>query len=172
MNTTISLIVGMGRNRVIGLDGDLPWYLPNDLKNFKKVTMGCPVIMGRKTYESIVDRIGKPLPGRTNIVLTRNQDYKCESEICSSFTEGFVAAKQESPEEIFIIGGEGVYRSALEEDVIDKLYITNIDCEVEGDVFFPEVDLSKWKLISTEQCSKDERHEYDYCFNVYEKLRV
>jgi dihydrofolate reductase len=169
MNYTISLIVGMGDNRVIGRDGDLPWHLPNDLKNFKKVTMGCPVIMGRKTYESIVERLGKPLPGRTNIVLTRNKDYECESEICSSFTEAFVAAKQESSDEIFIIGGEGVYKSALQEGVVDKLYITNIDCTVEGDVYFPEVDLKDWDLVLEQPHSKDERHEFDYCFREYKK---
>lgn len=126
----ISLIVAMSKNRVIGVNGTLPWHLPADLKHFKKVTMGKPIVMGRKTFESI----GKPLPGRKNVVVTKNKDFFASGvEVVYSLDEAFEHLKNES--EVFVIGGEAIFRQSLSK--ADRLFLTEIEMEVAGDTFMP-----------------------------------
>jgi dihydrofolate reductase len=159
----ISFIVAMDENRVIGKDNQLPWRLPEDLKFFKRVTMGHPIAMGRKTHESI----GRVLPGRENIVITRQADYL--SEGCTVFhsVEDFVKDSKNQSDEIFVIGGAEIFKETFA--FTDRLYITHIHEEFEGDTFFPEFDLSKWKLISSEKGIKDDKNPYDYEFRIYER---
>src|SRR5688572_24314058 len=143
MNMRISLIVAMAENRVIGRNNQLPWHLPADLKHFKSLTTGHSVIMGRKTFESM----GKPLPNRRNIVITRQANFRADGvDTAHSLEEAISLAKGDA--EIFVIGGAEVFRDAL--NGADRLYLTLIHATIEGDVFFPEVDWSEWTLIEAE----------------------
>ncbi|MCX7922505.1 MAG: dihydrofolate reductase [Clostridia bacterium] len=157
----ISLIVAMDKNRAIGKDNKLPWNLPADLAYFKKVTMGHTVIMGRKTFESI----GKPLPGRQNVVVTRNKNYVAEG--CSTIHSIEEALKYRENEEAFVIGGADIFKEFL--PCTDRLFITLIDDEFEGDTYFPQIEYSKWLLISKTTGEKNEKNPYTYHFLVYEK---
>jgi dihydrofolate reductase len=159
----ISFIVAMDENRVIGKDNQLPWRLPEDLKFFKRVTMGHPIAMGRKTHESI----GRVLPGRENIVITRQADYL--SEGCTVFhsVEDFVKDSKNQSDEIFVIGGAEIFKETFA--YTDRLYITLIHEEFAGDTYFPEFDLNKWKLMSSEKGIKDDKNPYDYEFLIYER---
>ncbi|PGY14110.1 dihydrofolate reductase [Bacillus sp. OV166] len=159
----ISFIVAMDENRVIGKDNQLPWHLPEDLKFFKRVTMGHPIAMGRKTHESI----GRVLPGRENIVITRQVNY--QSEDCTVFysIEDFVKKSKKQSEEIFVIGGAEIFNETFE--FADRLYITLIHEKFAGDTFFPEFDGSKWELVSSEKGLMDEKNPYDYEFKIYER---
>lgn len=154
---TISLIVAVAENGVIGKTGVmLPWRLPADLKRFKEVTMGHPIIMGRKTYETI----GRPLPGRQNIIVTRNPDYKADGcEVVSSLPEALEAAK--NSEEAFIIGGGQLFEQAL--PLADKLYLTLVHASPDGDVFF-HYDPADWQEISNEPHEADDKNQYPYSF--------
>ncbi len=153
----ISIIVAMANNRVIGKDNKMPWHLPADLQHFKKVTLGKPIIMGRKTYESI----GRPLPGRKNIVISRNADYELEGcETATSVKSAFELVKDE--EEIFIIGGGYLYSELLNQ--ADKLYLTFIDLDVDGDTQFPDYAQLNLKETKREKHHKDEKNPYDYEF--------
>ncbi len=159
----ISFIVAMDRNRVIGNDNGLPWKLPADLAHFKKITTGHTVIMGRKTFESI----GRPLPNRTNVVLTRNKHFAAEQCIViHSVAEAF-ALMEKKEDEYFVIGGSHLYQLFL--PYVQRMYITLIHEEFEGDTFFPDVDMSNWQLISKEKGKKDAQNRHDYEFLVYEK---
>ena len=138
----IAIIAALARNRVIGRDGELPWRISEDLKRFKSLTMGHPVIMGRKTYESIVAISGKPLPGRDNIVITRSAGYSAPGcNVVHTFEEALAAAA--GADEAFVIGGADVYAIALPH--AQRLHLTEIDAEFEGDAFFPEFDLGAWR---------------------------
>lgn len=138
----ISAIVAMATNRCIGRNNTLPWRLPADLKRFKQLTMGHTLIMGRKTYESI----GRPLPGRTMIVVTRQRDYAPEGvQVAHSLEQALELARGD---EVFIAGGADLYRQAMER--VRRLYLTRIDRDYEGDTFFPELDLSGWRLVAEE----------------------
>ncbi len=131
----VSAIAAMGRNRVLGLDNELLWRIPDDLKRFKRLTLGHPVIMGRKTFESI----GRPLPGRTNIVITRDKKWHCDGVVTAhSVIEGIEEGKRADPEEVFVIGGGQIYEQAL--PYTDRLYLTLIDEDKKGDVYFPEYE--------------------------------
>ncbi len=142
----VSAIVAIGKNREMGVDGKLPWHIPEDLAFFKEKTVGKPIIMGRKTYESI----GRPLPKRTNIVVTRNTDYTAEGVVVVHSVEDALAeAQKEAPEEVMIIGGAEIYKLAWEH--IDKLYITQIDATFEADTYFPEYTEFKNVLSHIEQ---------------------
>jgi dihydrofolate reductase len=133
----VVIVAGMGVNRVIGKENGLLWHVPADLKRFKALTLGHPVIMGRKTFESIIAILGKPLPGRTNIVITRNPDYAHEGVITvTSLEEAFTVAMSEGPSEIHIGGGEEIYRQAL--PFTDRLHLTFFAEEKDGDAFFPD----------------------------------
>ena len=157
---TVSIIVAMANNRVIGKDNDMPWHLPADLQHFRKVTTGKPIIMGRKTYESI----GRPLPKRHNIIISRNSDYKVEGcDVVGSLDEAVKLAGD--VEEIFIIGGGFLYNQTI--DSADKLYLTFIDLEVDGDTFFPVFEHLNTKKIASEQHQKDDNNPYDYVFTEF-----
>ena len=156
-----SLIVAVSRNGVIGIDNQLPWHLPEDLKYFKSVTMGKPLIMGRKTYDSI----GRPLPGRTNIVVTRDQGWHAEGvEVARSLqqamTLGRLACARSEAGEIMVIGGEQIYQLTL--PAADRLYITEVQAEVEGDAFFPPLDNSQWQQISERLPEQTDTHPYRF----------
>lgn len=156
----ISLIVAHDKNRVIGYENQMPWHLPGDLKYFKETTMGKPMIMGRKTFESI----GKPLPGRRNIVITRNKDYAQEGiEVATSFEEALKLAGE--VEEVMIIGGAQIFQMAL--PIADRLYITHIDYEFKGDTYFPEYG-EEWKVVSKSEIHKA-MEGYTYQYLVYER---
>jgi dihydrofolate reductase len=158
----ISLIFAMGKDNSIGYKNKLPWHLPADLAYFKKVTMGQPVIMGRKTFESI----GRPLPGRTNIVITRNRDFLHEGCIIVDSVEK--AKELTKNKECFIIGGAEIYDAFM--PIADKMYITEIDSSFEADTFFPPIDYTKWKLISSQSGDKNEDNPFEYKHLVYEKI--
>lgn len=139
-NTPVVIVAGMGRNtRAIGMKNGLIWHVPADMKRFKALTLGHPIIIGRKTFESIVAIIGKPLPGRTNIIVTRNNDYSYPGTFtASSLTDAFTIALQESPKEIHIGGGSEIYTQAM--PFVDRLHITLFDDNTEGDTTFPEFE--------------------------------
>ena len=157
---TISIIVAMTNNRVIGKDNEMPWHLSDDLKNFKKLTLGKTVIMGRLTYDSI----GKPLPNRRNIVLSRSLKDK-KVNVLSNVEEALEVTSAE--EEVFIIGGQDIYSQTIRKAT--KLYITMIDSEIEGDKFFPDIDLSDWKIIDSLAYSKGEFNSHDFTAKVFIK---
>jgi len=164
----LSMIVAVAQNRVIGRNNALPWYLPNDLKYFKQTTMGKPVIMGRKTYESI----GKPLPGRTNIVITRQSDYHPKGvKVVSSVAEARDLAESvcliDGQEEAMIMGGAEIYTLALPD--CDRLYLTEVHAEVEGDAWFPEYDKSEWEEVAREDFAAEGPNPYNYSFVVYDR---
>ncbi len=152
----VSAIVAMSENGCIGVDNDLPWHIPEDLKRFKALTMGRPVIMGRKTFESIVSRLGKPLPGRDNIVVSRN--FKHEgATVCPDITSAIETAKQfaaaKNLDEIFIGGGAQIYGLALPRT--DRIYLTRVHLVVNGDAFFPELDAKQWLQTASEDFPGD-----------------
>jgi dihydrofolate reductase len=159
----ISLIWAMDENRVIGLHNQLPWRLPEDLKFFKRVTMGHPIAMGRKTYESI----GKPLPGRENIVITRDENYSPDGCVVMNSIEEFMKYAGEKDDEVFVIGGAEIFKEVLPK--ADKLYLTMIHEQFEGDTFFPVFDIDKWELETREIGLKDEKNPYDYEFLIYKR---
>ena len=161
----ISFIVAMDNHRVIGKENQLPWHLPADLKFFKKVTMGHPIIMGRKTYESI----GKPLPGRENVIVTRNIEYGSDGCIVLHTVEELLQYAEEKREEVFVSGGAELFKAIF--PYADRLYITEIDYEFEGDTYFPEFNPSEWVRTSHEKGIKDEKNPYDYFFNIYERKK-
>jgi len=147
----ISLVVAMSDNRVIGIENRLPWNIPEDLKRFKKITSGHPIIMGRKTFESI----GRPLPNRTNIVVTRNKDYRAEGVVaCFSLKEALEwAGKAPGAEEICVIGGGELFREAL--PLADRIYLTEVKWPYEGDAFFPDFDEAAYVVKATETLSQN-----------------
>jgi len=160
----ISAIVATAKNNVIGKNNDIPWYLPADLKYFKKITLNHHIIMGRNCYESI----GRPLPKRTNVIVTRNLYYTASNcLIVHSIEEGLEIAKNNGVEEVFIIGGAQIYEQSVA--YWDRLYLTEVDLEVEGDVFFPEIDLSNWKTISADPHQAAGKNEFDYTFKILER---
>lgn len=164
----ISLIWAMAENRTIGRNNKLPWHLPNDLKYFKQLTTGKAVIMGRKTYESI----GRPLPNRTNIVITRDADYTAEGvNVVTSLDQAIELAEASSlvnaSDEVIVMGGAEIYNLCLPR--ADRLYITFVHAEVHGDAFFPEFDLSQFTEIGRESFSADDANPYNYSFAVFDK---
>lgn len=165
----LSLIAALDKNRVIGKNNDLPWKLPDDMKYFMDTTMGFPVIMGRKNFDSIPPRF-RPLPGRTNIVLTRKKDFKADGVLVAhSSLEALEMAKKLNQQETFVIGGSEIYNLFL--DLADRLYLTEIDAEVQGDTFFPEFNHLKWREIRRKHHQADERHAFSFDFVCYERIR-
>jgi dihydrofolate reductase len=159
----VSTIVAVAKNNVIGLNNQIPWYLPADFAWFKRVTMGHAIIMGRKCFRSI----GRPLPKRTNIVITRDPFFVADGVIIvNSIEEALEFALDAGETEAFIIGGGEIYRQSVE--YWDKVYITDVDLETEGDVFFPELKSEEWKEISNEPHEPDEKNEVGYTFRVLE----
>ncbi len=162
---SVTLVAAVARNRVIGKDGDLPWRLPADMKHFKRTTVGHPLIMGRRTFESF----GRPLPDRTNIVVTRNRGYRPEGAVVAASLDAAMKIAREEDEEIFIGGGEEVFRHFL--PTADRMILTWIDEEFEGDTFFPEFDEREWRVVSREEHEPDERNRWRYSFVVYERRK-
>lgn len=163
---TISCIVATAHNRVIGKDNDIPWYLPADLQYFKKTTINHHIIMGRNCYASI----GKPLPKRTNVIVTRDPYFiSSNCLIARSIPEAIQIAHENGETEAFIIGGGQIYAQTM--DLCDKLYLTEVDLTVDGDIFFPELEMTQWELISEEKHSKDDKNDFDYTFKVLKRTR-
>jgi dihydrofolate reductase len=160
----ISFIVAASENNVIGKDNELPWCLPTDMRYFKNITWGMPVIMGRKSFESL----GKALKGRTNIVVTRNKDWKAEgAQAVQTIDQAITLAAQTDAKEIFIIGGAEIFRSALPS--ADRIYLTLVHGNFDGDAFFPELERGEWKLISNRDCEVDDKNPYALSFQVLER---
>ncbi|SEL08720.1 dihydrofolate reductase [Parapedobacter koreensis] len=158
----ISAIVAAAENNAIGKGNELLWHLPNDLRFFKQTTSGHTVIMGRKTYESV----GKPLPNRRNIVITRQPEYVLKgAEVVHSLDEALQRCTGDG--EVFIVGGAEIYRQAL--PVTDRIYLTRVHATLAGDAYFPELDKPDWALVSAERHEPDERHAYGYTFMYYER---
>jgi len=160
----ISTIVAVAKNNIIGKDNDIPWYLPADLKYFKKITSGHHIIMGRKCFQSI----GRPLPNRTNVVLTRNPFFIASNcLVTDSMDEALRIAKENGETEAFIIGGGQIYD--MTKDYWDRVYLTEVDLEVEGDIYFPALDLKEWNLVSETANKADEKNKHDYIFKTFER---
>jgi dihydrofolate reductase len=161
---TISFIVAVSENNVIGKNNQLPWQIPRDMKYFKNVTWAMPVVMGRKTFEAL----GKPLNGRTNIVVTRNKDWKKNGvQTVQSIDQAIVLAAKTDAKEIFIIGGAEIFQAAMPS--ADRIYLTLVHENFEGDAFFPEIKQEDWKLASNRDCEPDERNPYALSFQVWER---
>lgn len=163
----ISMIAAMGQNRVIGKDNDLPWYLPDDFKYFQQTTKGHHVIMGRKNWESLPHKF-KPLPERTNLIITRQDDYYASgAQVCHTLQEALDTSMNNDEQEVFIIGGGEIYRMGLE--VTDRIYLTEINGSFEGSVTFPEFPKDHWEEVSRVHHSKDDRHNFSFDFVIYQK---
>ena len=161
----ITVIAAIASNNALGKDNDLIWHLPADLKRFKKVTTGHYILMGRNTFESI----GRPLPNRTTIIITRNKNYFKEGcLIANSLEQAIEMAKPAA--QIFIIGGAQIYKEAIAKEVAVQLDITLVHHSFEADVFFPEIDLKIWKEVAREDYKADEKNDYDYSFVSYQKI--
>ncbi|SMP30987.1 dihydrofolate reductase [Chryseobacterium profundimaris] len=160
-----TIVVAMGEKNEIGFENQLLWHLPKDLKHFKEITSGHPVIMGRKTYESI----GKPLPNRTNIVVSGKNDWFEEGIlIVGSIKEAIKFAKK-IDEDIFIIGGGKIYEQTI--NIVDRLEVTLVKADLKADTFFPKIDSKIWKKTDEICHEKDEKNQYDFCFQTYEKIK-
>ena len=160
----VSAIVAVAKNGVIGRNNDIPWYLPADLKYFKKITLNHHIVMGRKCYQSI----GRPLPKRTNVIITRNPFFIASNcLVTNSVEEALELAQKNGEEEVFIIGGAQIY--ALSLPYWDRLYLTEVDIEPEGDILFPSLDMEEWILLSEEPHLADEKNEMAYNFKVLER---
>ena len=159
----VSIIVAMGRNRAIGKDNQLMWHLPADLKHFKQVTMSKPVIMGRKTFESI----GKLLPGRTNVVVTRQAGYTAPGCLVAGSLEEALGLVEREPE-VFIAGGGEIYRQAI--PVTDRMYITIIEQDFDADTFFPEFNAGEWVIAEERRHEADEKNNYSMIFRTYDRI--
>lgn len=160
----INVIVAKASNNVIGAKNDLIWHLPNDLKHFKNLTSGHPIIMGRKTFESL----GRPLPNRTNIVVTRDKDWQAENIEKEFSLEKAIESAKKINDDIYIIGGGNIYKQAME--FADVLYITEVHHEFEGDTYFPEIDEEIWEEVARENFMKDEKHPYAYSYVTYKRI--
>ncbi|MDQ0595622.1 dihydrofolate reductase [Chryseobacterium ginsenosidimutans] len=160
-----TIVVAMGEKNEIGFENQLLWHLPKDLKHFKDITSGHPIIMGRKTYESI----GKPLPNRTNIVVSRKKGWFEEGILIVGSIKEAVKFAKKIDEEVFIIGGGNIYEQTI--DIVDKLEVTLVKADLQADTYFPKIDSKIWKK-TTEVChEKDEKNQYDFCFQTYEKIK-
>jgi dihydrofolate reductase len=161
IDKTVSMIVAASENGVIGKDGDMPWRLSADLKNFKAITLGHTIIMGRKTWDSIQ----RLLPGRQTVIVTRQSEFKVDGAIVvGSLEDALVATEDESP---FIVGGAEIYRLAL--PFVTKIYLTRVHAEIEGDTWMPEVEFSQWNKLESVSHPSDEKNSHGYSFEIYEK---
>ncbi len=167
----LSLIVAVAENNVIGRQGDLPWRLSADLRRFRRLTTGHAILMGRKTWESI----GRPLPGRTSVVITQQTDYQPGFEevlVATDLDEALALAQgaDASDEQAFVIGGAAIYELSLPR--ADRLLLTRVHAEVEGDVFFPEVDWSQWRLVAEEKHDQDDKNDFSFSFQNFERVKA
>jgi dihydrofolate reductase len=165
----ISLIVAASENNAIGKDNKLLWHLPNDMKFFKNTTWGMPVVMGRKTYDALA---GEPLPGRFNFVITRQKDWQPRNEkvtVTSNLQEALEAAKATDCKETFVIGGGEIYKASM--PVADRIYMTRVHTQLDGDTYFPAIDEKQWRLTDNRDFPPDEKHAYAYSFQVWERKK-
>jgi dihydrofolate reductase len=163
----LSQVVAAAENNAIGKNNQLLWSLPNDSKFFKNTTWGMPVIMGRKTFESL----GKPLTGRTNIVITSQQDWQAEGAIVvHDINEAMEAAARTDAKEAFIIGGGTIYKQTL--PITQRVYLTRVHTSIEGDAYFPELNKADWELLSQLDFNADDKHAYAYSFQVWQRKNV
>ncbi|MFT3683093.1 MAG: dihydrofolate reductase [Ferruginibacter sp.] len=161
---TISLLVAAAENNAIGKNNQLLWHLPNDMKFFKNTTWGMPVIMGRKTFESV----GKPLPGRTNIVITRQADWQADNVVTATgITDAIKKAAATNAKEAFVIGGGEIYKEAMH--LASIIYLTRVHAAFNGDTFFPAIHENEWELVSNDDFEADEKHQYAYSFQKWIK---
>lgn len=161
----IAIVAAVARNGVIGKNNELPWHLPNDLKYFKEITNGNTVLMGKNTYDSIIARLGKPLPNRNTVVLSSTlTEHPTDVLVCSDITEALRVSN-----DIYIIGGAGVYKEALDRNIVDTMYLTEVQAKVDGDVLFPQFDKTHWREVNRERHTKDSLHEFNYDFVHYER---
>jgi dihydrofolate reductase len=159
----VSIIVAMADNRAIGKDNELLWHLPDDFKHFKAITMAKPILMGRKTYQSI----GRPLPGRKNIVVTRDAAFTADGVlVVNSIDAALDAAKEDA--EVMVIGGASFYQQML--PLADRLYVTHVHHRFDADTFFPEIDADQWRLVEQTEHAADERHAFSFSFIEYQKI--
>ncbi|MEP2668486.1 MAG: dihydrofolate reductase [Cyclobacteriaceae bacterium] len=166
---TISLIAAVAQNRVIGKENDLPWRLPDDMKYFMQTTSGHHVLMGRKNYDSLPNKF-KPLPNRTNIVVTRQNNFNASGcTVVSSIEKGIDLALENNETELFVIGGAQIYKQSLER--ADYLYLTEINAEIEGDTYFPNFEPNDWEEVSRKHHGTDDRHRYSFDFVIYKRKR-
>lgn len=165
----ISIVAAIGKKGEIGIEGNLPWQLPEDLKKFRGLTQNHTVIMGRKTFESILKSIGQPLPDRKNVIITRNRNYRAPAGcyVVNSLEEALREAKDES--ETFIIGGAEIFAQAL--PLVERMYVTAIDKKFSADTFFPEIDLSKWTVVEISAGHRSETEAVNFSFLVYERRK-
>lgn len=164
MKRIISHIVAASENNIIGKDGGLPWKLPDDFRFFKNTTWAMPVIMGRKTYESMAG----DLPGRINIVISSRTDFKpAGASVVRTIEEAIALAKEADTTEIFIIGGGEIFRETM--NLIDRIYLTRVHVSLEGDTMYPEIDKHQWARVSAREHNKDEKHNYSFTFEVWER---
>lgn len=160
----ISFIVAKSDNNVIGINNTLPWHLKDDLQNFKKITMGHHILMGRKTFESI----GKPLPGRMSLVVSSSTHPNSENVLWfNSIFRAIKQAERNGETELFIIGGEKVFKSAL--SLVDRIYLTEVKTTLQGDAFFPQLSLKNWKKVSEQVFSKNEKNDFDFTFQILDR---
>lgn len=159
----ISAIVAVSKNGVIGQKGELPWKLSADLKHFKKTTMKHPILMGRKTYESI----GRPLPGRLNVVISRNPDYSVEGCVVFPSVEDAISQLNNEHEQVFIIGGSEIYKCAL--PLVDEIHLTLVDADIEGDATFPDLNEDEWIKTKGVAHPADEYNQYNYEFCLFQR---
>jgi dihydrofolate reductase len=161
----ISLVVAAATNNAIGKEGKLPWHLPNDMKHFKNVTWGMPVVMGRKTFESL----GKPLAGRKNIVITRQPGWSAEGTVAvKNIEDALFVARQADVKEVMVIGGGEIYKALFEK--AKRIYLTRVHAEPEADTFFPVIYPDQWHLVSQQNHEADEKNDYNYSFQVWERM--
>ncbi len=162
---TISLVVAAATNNAIGKDGKMPWHLPNDLKHFKNITWGMPVVMGRKTFESV----GKVLPGRKNIVVTRQVGWEVKGAVAvQKIDDALFIAKETDANEVMVIGGGEIYKALF--DRAKRIYLTRVEAEPEADTFFPSLDPQHWQLVSQKDHEADSANAYNYSFQVWERI--
>lgn len=163
---TLCHIVAASENNVIGKQGELPWRLPNDFKYFKNTTWSMPVIMGRKTFESLK----KDLPGRINIVLTKKEGWKADNvQVAKDLEEAIAKATACDTKEIFIIGGGEIFKQTLPE--VDRIYLTRVHTTVEGDTYYPELKKDEWTLVKSDSFPADDKNNYPYTFEVWERIK-
>lgn len=161
----LSLLVAASANNVIGKNNQLPWHLPTDMRFFKNTTWGLPVVMGRKTFDAMKE---EPLPGRVNIAITRQKEWRRQGVIITySLQEAINAAQETDSNEVFIIGGGEIFKEAI--TIADRIYMTRVHAVVDGDVFFPDIDENKWKLTAKRDCFADEKHAFDFSFERWER---
>lgn len=162
----IAMVMAAAENGVIGKNNQLPWHLPADLRHFRQMTGANPVIMGRKTYDSV----GKPLPGRRNIIITRKRGLKIEGcEVVHSLADAIALAKTTNPPEASVVGGAEIFREAM--GLADLIYLTRVHAKPDGDAFFEGPDLTQWKEVSREDCPADAKNPIPYSFITYERMK-